>query len=63
MTREEFTERTGLTPTSEEYQHIEAMYMAAGNMDKDELALHEEQQRVRRGAGHGPQNRRIRDRR
>lgn len=37
MTREEFTERTGLTPTSEEYQHIEAMYMAAGNMDKDEF--------------------------
>lgn len=26
-------------------------------------ALHEEQQRVRRGTGHGPQNRRIRDRR
>lgn len=37
MTREEFTERTGLTPTFEEYQHVEAMYMAAGNMDKDEF--------------------------
>lgn len=37
MTREEFTERTGLTPTFEEYQHIEAMYIAAGNMDKDEF--------------------------
>lgn len=35
MTREEFTERTGLTPTHEEYAHIEAMYMAAGSMDKD----------------------------
>lgn len=37
MTREEFIERTGLTPTIDEYQQIEAMYMAAGNMDKDEF--------------------------
>ena len=37
MTREEFTERTGLTPTIDEYQQIETMYMAAGNMDKDEF--------------------------
>lgn len=32
----EFTERTGLTPTSEEYQEIESMYMASGDsVDKD----------------------------
>ena len=37
MTREEFTERTRLTPTIDEYQQIETMYMAAGNMDKDEF--------------------------
>lgn len=37
MIREEFTERTGMAPTPEEYQHIETMYMAAGNMDKDEF--------------------------
>lgn len=36
MTPKEFIERTGLTPTSEEYQEIEAMYMAAGDsVDKD----------------------------
>ncbi len=37
MNYQEFTERTGLTPTSEEYQAIEAVYMAAGEMDKDEF--------------------------
>ena len=26
-----------MTPTSEEYQQIEAMYLAAGNLDKDEF--------------------------
>jgi hypothetical protein len=37
MNNQEFTERTGLTPTIEEYQTIEAIYMAAGEMDKDEF--------------------------
>ena len=41
MTQQEFTERTGYTPaTREEYQAIEAMYMSAGNMDKDEFCQH-----------------------
>lgn len=36
MLQKEFEERTGLTPTIEEYKQIEAMYMAAGdNVDKD----------------------------
>lgn len=35
MTHQEFTERTGFTPTNEEYKEIEAMYMAAGDVDKD----------------------------
>ena len=35
MNQQEFTERTGLTTTTEEYQTIEAIYMAAGEMDKD----------------------------
>ena len=37
MNHQEFVERTGLTPTIEEYQTIEAIYMAAGEMDKDEF--------------------------
>lgn len=37
MNKQEFIERTGLTPTSEEYEAIEALYMAAGEMDKDEF--------------------------
>ncbi|MDR1120679.1 MAG: hypothetical protein LBM08_07145 [Dysgonamonadaceae bacterium] len=37
MSHQEFIERTGLTPTIEEYQTIEAIYMAAGEMDKDEF--------------------------
>jgi hypothetical protein len=37
MNHQEFIERTGLTPTIEEYQTIEAIYMAAGEMDKDEF--------------------------
>lgn len=37
MNQQEFTERTGSTPTIEEYQTIEALYMAAGEMDKDEF--------------------------
>lgn len=37
MTIQEFIERTGLNVTNEEYQTIEAVYMAAGEMDKDEF--------------------------
>lgn len=37
MNKQEFIERTGLTPTIEEYETIEALYMAAGEMDKDEF--------------------------
>ncbi len=37
MNHQEFIERTGLTPTIEEYPTIEAIYMAAGEMDKDEF--------------------------
>lgn len=37
MTQQEFEDRTGETVTPEEYARIEAMYMAAGNMDKDEF--------------------------
>lgn len=37
MNHQEFIERTGLTPTIEEYQTIEALYMAAGEMDKGEF--------------------------
>lgn len=39
MTPKEFTERTNLVPTPEEYAEIEAMYMCARNMDKDEFCL------------------------
>lgn len=37
MMLQEFIDRTGLTPTAEEYQQIEMMYYEAGNMDKDEF--------------------------
>jgi hypothetical protein len=37
MNHQEFIERTGLAPAIEEYQTIEAIYMAAGEMDKDEF--------------------------
>jgi len=37
MNKQEFIERTGLTPTNEEYQTIEAIYMAAGEMGKDKF--------------------------
>jgi hypothetical protein len=37
MNHQEFIKRTGLTPTIEEYKTIEAVYMAAGEMDKDEF--------------------------
>lgn len=35
MTKQEFEVRTGLKVNSEDYDRIEKMYMAAGNMDKD----------------------------
>jgi len=35
MTQQEFETRTGKTVTPEEYERIEAMYMAAGDMNKD----------------------------
>lgn len=35
MTRQEFNERTGYTFNEEQYREVEAMYMAAGNMNKD----------------------------
>ena len=37
MNHQEFIERRGLNPTIEEYKTIEAVYMAAGEMDKDEF--------------------------
>lgn len=37
MTQKEFEERTGLKTDAEEYAAIERMYMAAGDMDKDEF--------------------------
>lgn len=37
MTQQEFKDRTGKTVTSKEYARIEAMYMAAGNMGKDQF--------------------------
>ncbi len=35
MTQQEFEARAGKTVTPEEYERIEAMYMAAGEMNKD----------------------------
>lgn len=35
MNKQEFIDRTGLTPTDEEYVTIEDIYMAAKDMDKD----------------------------
>lgn len=36
MTKKEFTERTGINPTDEQYKQIEIMYLNAGdNIDKD----------------------------
>lgn len=37
MTQKEFEERTGLKTDADEYAAIERMYMAAGDMDKDEF--------------------------
>ena len=35
MTQKEFENRTGMTLSADEYAGIEAVYMAAGEMDKD----------------------------
>lgn len=35
MTKQEFIERTNYTPTDEEFNSINEMYMDAGDMDKD----------------------------
>lgn len=37
MTRREFEERTRRLVTAEDYRLVENLYMAAGNMDKDEF--------------------------
>ena len=39
MTKQEFIDRTGLTPTDEEYVTIEAIYMAAESLDKNEFCM------------------------
>ena len=37
MQKIEFTQRTGIELTDEQYQKVEIMYLNAGNMDKDEF--------------------------
>lgn len=37
MQKIEFTKRTGIELTDEQYQKVEIMYLNAGNMDKDEF--------------------------
>lgn len=37
MTQQEFTNRTGLTPTTEEFATIHRIYMACATLDKDEF--------------------------
>lgn len=37
MQKIEFTQRTGIELTDEQYQKVEALYLNAGNMDKDEF--------------------------
>lgn len=37
MQKIEFTQRTGIELTDEQYKRVEDMYMNAGNMDKDEF--------------------------
>lgn len=37
MTKQEFTERTGLTVTNDEYVKIEELYYSADNMQKDQF--------------------------
>ena len=35
MTQKEFFDRTGIELTEDQYKQVEAMYLEAGNMDKD----------------------------
>lgn len=37
MTQQEFIDRTGLTPTTEEFATIHRIYMACATLDKDEF--------------------------
>lgn len=37
MTQKEFEDRTGIQLTMDQYTDVEAIYMMAGNMDKDEF--------------------------
>lgn len=37
MQKIEFTQRTGIELTDEQYQRVEDLYLNAGNMDKDEF--------------------------
>lgn len=37
MTQQEFIDRTGLTPTAEEFATINRIYMACATLDKDEF--------------------------
>lgn len=37
MTKQEFEDRTGMKVSAEEYDRIENIYLAAGEMDKDEF--------------------------
>ena len=37
MTQQEFTNRTGLTPSTEEFATIHRIYMACATLDKDEF--------------------------
>lgn len=48
MTKQEFEERTGMNVSTEEYDRIENIYLAAGEMDKDEFC------REFRAHGHSP---------
>lgn len=48
MTQQEFNERTGIVVSAEDFDRIHDMYMAAGEMDKDEFC------REFRAHGHSP---------
>ncbi len=48
MTKQEFEDRTGMKVSAEEYDRIENIYLAAGEMDKDEFC------REFRAHGHSP---------
>ncbi len=48
MTQQEFNERTGIVVSAEEFDRIHDLYLAAGEMDKDEFC------REFRAHGHNP---------